>query len=114
MSFHDYVGGYEDYLLYKTKQQVTPSIVKAPETVARPTISRAKLSYNEQRELKALPQKIAEIENYISGLQQTMLSKNFYQQSAEEISGFKQNLSDQEAALAELYVRWEVLESKEA
>jgi hypothetical protein len=57
---------------------------------------------------------LIKIENYISGLQQTMLSKNFYQQSAEEISGFKQNLSDQEAALAELYVRWEVLESKEA
>ncbi len=111
--FHDYVGGYEDYLRHKATQRVTPSTTKAVETTQRSTTPSAKLSYNEQRELKTLPQKIADVEHHISALQQTMLSTHFYQQPLEEMNGFKQKLTDQEAVLAELYARWEVLESKE-
>ena len=41
------------------------------------------------------------------------MAVDFYQQSADQISTFKQKLQEQEAKLSSLYLRWETLEAKQ-
>ncbi|OCH96976.1 ABC transporter ATP-binding protein [Legionella jamestowniensis] len=105
--FNEYVGGYEDY--QNQKKQQRESIVKPIK--ARPK-NTAKLSFNEQRELAQLPQKIEALEEKISQAQLKMMAADFYQQEAQAIAAFNQQLAADEQTLAQLYERWEVLEAK--
>ena len=52
------------------------------------------------------------MEEEIAKLQVKMADPDFYQQDAEAIGKFNQHLMDEEAKLAELYQRWELLEDK--
>ncbi|KTC77036.1 ATP-binding cassette domain-containing protein [Legionella brunensis] len=104
--FNEYVGGYEDYRTQKKQQR---------ETIAKPVKrvkNTAKLSFNEQRELAQLPQKIEALEQRIAQSQLRMTEANFYQQEAQAISAFNQQLVADEQELASLYQRWETLEEK--
>lgn len=106
--FNEYVGGYEDYRLQQKQSRETP--------VAKPAVKRAststKLSFNEQRELSQLPGQIEQLEEKIAALQVKMAEPNFYQQDAGMISQVSQELAVDEALLAKLYGRWEILEEK--
>ena len=106
--FNEYVGGYEEYRNYK-KQQRESVPLKA---VSKRTNSVIKLSFNEQRELSELPQKIEAMEERIGTLQQEMATPEFYQQEATKTSCVMQKLADDEASLAKLYARWEALEGR--
>ncbi|CEK09790.1 ATP-binding cassette domain-containing protein [Legionella hackeliae] len=105
--FNEYVGGYDDYQTQKKQQR---------EVAAKPVKSRpkntAKLSFNEQRELTQLPQKIEALEEKIAQAQLKMAETDFYQQEAQAIAAFNQQLATDEHMLAELYERWETLEGK--
>jgi len=108
--FNEYVGGYEDYHQVKKQQQrATTSQVVA--TARRDPVK--KLNFTEQRELSKLPQQIEKLEEKIEALQAEMANPAFYQQDRQEISRFQKTLADNEAALAQLYARWEVLEEKQ-
>ncbi|KTD48596.1 ABC transporter ATP-binding protein [Legionella rubrilucens] len=106
--FNEYVGGYEDYRRQKKQQRETSTPAK---TIKR-TASSVKLSFNEQRELAQLPQKIEQLEEKINELQLVMANPDFYQRDAQAISQFTQELAKDEAELATLYARWEALEEK--
>ncbi|MFC7781606.1 ATP-binding cassette domain-containing protein [Legionella taurinensis] len=106
--FNEYVGGYEDYRRQKKQQRETSTPTK---TIKR-TASSVKLSFNEQRELAQLPQKIEQLEEKINELQLVMANPDFYQRDAQAISQFTQELAKDEAELAVLYARWEALEEK--
>ncbi|MDX1836422.1 ABC transporter ATP-binding protein [Legionella taurinensis] len=106
--FNEYVGGYEDYRRQKKQQRETSTPTK---TIKR-TASSVKLSFNEQRELAQLPQKIEQLEEKINELQLVMANPDFYQRDAQAISQFTQELAKDEAELATLYARWEALEEK--
>lgn len=114
--FHQYVGGYDDYQRYKsTIQRTAKDTSKVKESAPRAlstNTSTVKLTFNEQRELAKLPQKIENLEQQIQMLQEAMLAPNFYQQSAAEISRFNQHLKEQEEALSKMYQLWEGLESR--
>lgn len=104
--FKDYVGGYEDYRAQKKQQR---------EVVTAKPVKRSasnKLTFNEQRELKHLPEQIEQMEQDISAIQATMADVNFYQQEAGIITKVTQELAAKESLLAELYQRWELLEEK--
>ncbi|KTD20533.1 ABC transporter ATP-binding protein [Legionella lansingensis] len=105
--FTEYVGGYEDYRMQKKQQQREPTT----KPVKRAKMS-VKLSFNEQRELAQLPEKIEALEEKISQLQLKMLQPDFYQQDAQVIADYNQQLAADEQALAQLYERWEILEDK--
>jgi ABC transport system ATP-binding/permease protein len=105
--FNEYVGGYDDYRLQKKQQREANNL----KPVKRSTNS-VKLSFNEQRELALLPQKIEKMEEEIAKLQVKLADPDFYQQDADAIGKFNKHLVDEEAKLAELYQRWELLEDK--
>lgn len=107
--FNEYVGGYDDY-------QRVASQKKATSQKERPVIrtkKTVKLSFNEQRELSMLPQKIEALEKKIADAQMKMASSEFYQQDNDVITQVSQQLLDDEQALAVLYKQWESLEERQ-
>ncbi|WP_419419160.1 ATP-binding cassette domain-containing protein [Legionella sp. D16C41] len=110
--FNEYVGSYEDYRIQQKKQQrIQPQAPKVPLKDTAPKIK--KLSFNEQRELTQLPQKIEQLEEKIATLQTQMASPDFYQKDSEAITEYSQQLKEDETLLKALYERWEELEGKE-
>ncbi|CAM4450258.1 MAG: ABC transporter ATP-binding protein uup [Legionella sp.] len=112
--FSEFVGGYDDYKAHKKQQQQQQ---RERDTADRnPTVKRSpstnKLSFNEQRELSQLPQKIEQLEKKISELQLQMADPKFYQQDALAIAKINQSLAEDESVLMEYYARWEALEER--
>ncbi|RUQ99970.1 ATP-binding cassette domain-containing protein [Legionella septentrionalis] len=106
--FKEYMGGYDDYQQQRKEKRASPPAV-APSAQRR---NADKLSYNEQRELSQLPQKIETLEAKIAALQENMAAPAFYQQDGDAISQSNQQLAAFETELSQLYGRWEFLESK--
>jgi ATP-binding cassette subfamily F protein uup len=110
----EYDGGYDDWLRQRVVAAV-PSTNKAKSTreVAKPKKQGAeqrRLSYNEQRELAALPDQIDDLETKIAELHQAMAEPGFYQQSGDAIVKQQGMLKQLEEELAMAYRRWEELE----
>ncbi|MCK3657306.1 ABC transporter ATP-binding protein [Pasteurellaceae bacterium Pebbles2] len=122
-----YVGGFFD----AKQQQANVLAQKAEQTLAKQAKVQAtsnesavqnlsvsakprsvKLSYKEQRELEQLPQLLDELEQKITALQAEVGSADFFQQAHDYTSAKLQELSEQEAALEDAFLRWEELEEK--
>jgi ATP-binding cassette subfamily F protein uup len=106
----EYVGGYQDWLnqVKDKKDQIKVKIVK--DNKVKPKLISNKISYNEQRELSELPNKIEILENKLSILHDEISSTEFYQQTEDKINQ-KIELSKQfENDLQQCYERWENLE----
>jgi len=71
---------------------------------------RKKLSYNEQRELAALPATIEELDAKITALHETMAGADYYQRPGEELATDQEALKQLDEELAAAYARWEELE----
>ncbi|MEZ6090040.1 MAG: ATP-binding cassette domain-containing protein [Pirellulaceae bacterium] len=110
----EYVGGYDEWLMQrgplKPPQESTASKPEKPKTSPAPTATKQKLSYKEQRELEALPDKIGSLESDIAALHQQMADPKFYQGPGEEIANAQKKLKDLDSQLAEAFARWETLE----
>lgn len=107
--FHEYVGGYDDYRQQKKQQREQLSEKPVQRSSNN---SDVKLTFNEQRELKQLPQKIEQLEKTIADLHVKMTANDFYQQEAQTLTDFNRTLSEAETALSLLYQRWELLEGR--
>lgn len=107
--FNEYVGGYDDYKIYKKQQK---EIATKPPVVEKRSQVSTKLSYNEQRELANLPKQIEQLEQKISEIQMKMADPGFYQQETQKITEISQQLNQDENLLASLYARWEELEDR--
>ena len=113
----EYVGGYEDYIRQSRRPASTP--VSTPKgqhpTPKEPQLERTgkkKLSFNEVRELEALPGRIEKLETEIAGLRAESESADFYKAGAERI---RQVLARSEEAAKELestLARWMELEER--
>ena len=115
----EYAGGYDDWLRQREPRREPPSAPatspaiseNSPATV-RPTAERRrKLSFNEQRELEALPETIATLEIEQRQLHQTLADPAFYRNDGGMIATTKDRLSTVETELARAYERWEALEA---
>jgi ATP-binding cassette subfamily F protein uup len=107
--FNEFVGGYDEYKMQKKQQR--DADVKA--TAVKRNVTANKLSFNEQRELAQLPQKIEQLEEKVAELQLQMADPKFYQQDTQKITKINQGLAEDEALLTQLYARWEALEDIE-
>jgi len=112
---HEYVGGYDDWLRQRPKREEAGAEKEKskakPQSKSEPApAKKAKLSYKDQRELDALPQRIEELEGEVESLHGQMADPAFYQQEGEVIAATKEKLESVEQALAEAYERWETLE----
>ena len=92
----------------KSDSNKTNSSNQTPEQAAK---KKVKLSYNEQRELAQLPNKIEELETAIADLQAQIGHSDFFNQPHEVTSQILQSLADKEAELEVVFERWEQLEA---
>jgi ATP-binding cassette subfamily F protein uup len=117
----EYVGGYEDWQRQTGGASLTPNKTKEikkektekkeKQAKAEEASSKKKLSYNEQRELKQLPNKIAKLEEKIKQLHEQTAQADFYQQEQEKVTKVLQELASLEKELEAAFDRWEELDS---
>ncbi|MCW5598617.1 MAG: ATP-binding cassette domain-containing protein [Nitrosomonas sp.] len=116
----EYVGGYEDWMQSKqatqTASQITskakPIAVAQDKKIKSP--SRSKLSYQEARELAALPEKIDQLEQEQSTLSTRLSDPAIYRNGPEEARALQHRFSILQEELAKCFVRWEELEAKQS
>lgn len=105
-----YPGGYEDYLRQRTvREKEKPKVAAAAKEAKRPT---NKLSYNEQRELKALPAMIEELEKEIAAMEAFLSDSDSYNADPRKYKDFSDALPDKRAQLERAVDRWAELEER--
>jgi ATP-binding cassette subfamily F protein uup len=108
----EYVGGYDDWL--RQRRLPEPPIKAEKVKAGRPKPARERrqaLSFKEQRELEALPQRIEALEAEQKNLYQAMSDPLFYQQAGDEIVKARARLEALEKEIETASLRWEKLES---
>ncbi|WP_308564301.1 ABC transporter ATP-binding protein [uncultured Klebsiella sp.] len=110
-----YIGGYHDargqqaqYLAQK--QPVAKKAVEAQPKAESVKRTANKLSYNLQRELEQLPQKLEALEASLQNLQEQVADPSFFGQPHDHTQQVLTQLSDAEQALEAAFERWEYLE----
>lgn len=131
----EYVGGYDDWVRQrpeevdskagksgkakstdgksdtkKAKASSDTSEDKASAGTRPPSASKRKLSYNEQRELDALPARIEQLETDIAAMHELMVQPDYYQKPKEELVAADAKLKSLEAELETAFERWQELE----
>jgi len=111
------VGGYSDWERIRSRRQAEEKRTQAAvQKVSQPVEAykpkpAGKLSYKDQRELDALPQKIETLEAELEQVQQQLADPALYQGNGEQIGELQQRLQTLEQALETAYSRWEALEA---
>jgi ATP-binding cassette subfamily F protein uup len=108
--FNEHLGGYDTYC--RLQEQQKKSISPPLKAAQKPNKTKAKLTFNEQRELSNLPRQIELAEQDLAVLQKEITHPTFYQQDPPMIVAFQQRYTEQEKQLADLYTRWETLEER--
>ncbi len=110
----EYVGGYTDWVRQRPEPARTRTEAQRPKLTEAPAPkSKAKkLSYKDQRELDALPERIAELEAKIGDLHRRMSAPEFFQASPAEAADIGDQLQRLETELEQAFARWEALEAK--
>ena len=114
----EYIGGYQDYLDAKCREQVLQhnkdktAATDKPEKSAKPKNRAVKLSFKEQRELDALPERIAALEDEQNALNAQLSDPEVFKDY--EAAALLQNRAEAiEMELLECLERWEWLEAKQ-
>ena len=121
----EYVGGYEDWLRQRApdgdaprpkqpQRDVGESPVRRPaqQGTAETASAPRKLSYQERRELDALPARIEALEAEQRALGLRIADPGFYKESAAAITGALERVQQVEGELVDLYARWDALDSR--
>nr|WP_199066353.1 ATP-binding cassette domain-containing protein [Chromobacterium sp. ASV5] len=116
----EYPGGYQDWIDTRERMSALKPQEKSKDPVAaqparqdKPKPARNKLSYNEVRQLAALPDEIAALEAEQAELNQKLLDPNCYRDSPKEAVAWQQRIEAIDELLMEKLARWEELESKQ-
>ena len=118
--WHEYVGGYSDWLQQRrrptaqarsSKSDSAPA-GKSDERAAQPSkdTPRGKLSYKDQRELASLPDEIEALEREQSELNALMSGPDYHRRGAQQIRDDRRRSDEIEALLVAKFERWEILE----
>jgi ABC transport system ATP-binding/permease protein len=113
---NEYVGGYTDWLRQRKVAAPAGASAAAPKPSAAAAASRAapklkRLSYNEQRELKQLPEKIQRLEAEQAQLNALISDPAAFQRNKDESNLALQRLQTLAAELETAYSRWDTLDS---
>jgi ATP-binding cassette subfamily F protein uup len=123
----DYVGGYDDWLRQRPSVRASSPEPRSPSPEPRaaspePRVPRPeprvpgsetkKLSYREQRELETLPGRIESLEAEQRTLNTKIADPAFYSEPADVIKVAVARLEAIGKELAEVYARWDALESR--
>ena len=106
------VGGYDDWLREKLAEASPVSATKPAAEKGKPQKERArKLSFKEERELEALPDRIAGLEAEQESIHTTLADPEFYKNAGPEVATLNARLEELDAELLAAYGRWEELEA---
>ena len=106
----EYTGGYSDWLArHQSAQTPRTAEKKKARKQQRSKQRERKLSFNEQRELGALPDQIEALEAEQSALHEQMADPAFYQQNGEDVTAAQTRLEQIDNDLKQAYARWEEL-----
>jgi ATP-binding cassette subfamily F protein uup len=111
----EYVGGYADWERQRTADAPTRAAAPREESAPRRQTSapaRTRLSYNEQRELAQLPDRIAALEAEQSALDAEIHAPDFYRQPASRIAEVMSRVDGVGHELLAAYARWDELDSR--
>jgi ATP-binding cassette subfamily F protein uup len=108
----EYIGGYDNWHNTKKKDiSIKKNTITKSEKKRRNKISgKPKLSYNDKRELEALPNKIEILECEIDEVNKKLIDPEIYR-IKENIVELRKKLASLEQELSHAYNRWEELES---
>lgn len=116
ISEHD--GGYDDWLRVRDLRPVQSGAKAAKTDSVSGTVATSpvtekpkKLSYKDQRELEALPDRIAELESRQGQLNEEMAAADFYKSGGDRIAEVQTEASRVAEELEACFLRWEELES---
>ena len=105
------VGGYDDWLREKLAEASPVSAAKPAAEKGKPQKERPrKLSFKEERELEALPDRIASLEQEQEQIHGTLADPEFYKNAGPEVVTLNARLEELDAELLAAYERWEQLE----
>jgi ATP-binding cassette subfamily F protein uup len=109
----EFVGGYDDWLRQAVldNSSAMASIKPVLEKSKRQIERARKLSFKEERELEAIPDQIAALEEEQEKLHATLADSGFYKSAGAEVVTLNVRLEALEAELIEVYQRWEELEA---
>jgi ATP-binding cassette subfamily F protein uup len=121
--WREYVGGYSDWershaaatalaptakQVLKTEAKNTPAAEKPAEASGKPN----KLSYKERRELEALPDQIAQLEQEQASISSQLSDAELYKKQPEEAQRLNQRYAEIDQLLMECLEKWEAIEAK--
>jgi ATP-binding cassette subfamily F protein uup len=119
--WREYVGGYSDWLSYRSSQRATQAkeevkIKSAPKPAAEPVKAAKpkgeKLSWKEQREFDALPEIVAALEAEQLKLSKLLEDPKIYQTDPQAAQAAAERLAAIDDELLGLLERWEILEAR--
>ena len=108
----EYAGGYDDWLRHRPEEElpVAKPPTARPEPRQSPPQRARRLTYKEQHELEALPERIEALEAELGELHRLTADPAFYRNAPAEIIRIKGRLQSLQSDVAEAYRRWEELE----
>jgi ATP-binding cassette subfamily F protein uup len=106
--WHEYVGGYTDWLRQR-RPAAAPAKASAAQSSPRPK-AKVKLSYKDQRELTARPAEIEALERQQSELNARMSAPDYHRRDPDKMREDRLRSEQIEALLLAKFARWETLE----
>ena len=117
----EYIGGYQDYVdAQKREEALQPQakieVKNNPVNDKSKTKNRRndKLSFNEQRELNALPEEIASLENEQIQLTEKLSDPEIFKNDYKQAAAWQTRISEIEEILLQKLERWEALEARQS
>jgi ATP-binding cassette subfamily F protein uup len=109
----EYVGGYDDWLRQSAAAvaAASPAALPVQEKQRSRMVGPRKLTFKEEHELEALPERIGQLEGEQEKLHLTLADPEFYKNAGTEVVKLNARLAAIEKELAEAYCRWEELET---
>jgi ABC transport system ATP-binding/permease protein len=115
-SVQEFVGGYSDWMSYRSAQQqvATKASALAPAADTAPAARRApkRLSFKDQREFAALPAQIEALEAAHAALTAEVSGADFYARDHVLVAARLQELQHKAAEVESAYTRWAALEAQ--
>jgi len=120
----EYVGGYADWMAQRAMSAAVGASIAPRQDAsgaspprdaiapARREKPRTRLSYHEQRELEALPSRIAALERELTDAQARIAAPEFYKEPAAAIAEALQRVEAIGVELDAVYRRWDELDSR--
>ncbi|MED7818565.1 MULTISPECIES: ATP-binding cassette domain-containing protein [unclassified Francisella] len=100
---NEYVGGYDDWLSQQRQVEQTKTTKKVDDE------QKNKLTYEQRKQLRNLPNQIEKLENSIVNIEAQMGELDFYQKSQTEIAKIQNQLDQLNKELEGKYALWEEL-----